>query len=100
MGGCVNKTDNVITLRLKENVFIPQSDNNLKLKKPLVKAISMDVLSQKIKKINHPFKKESNNISRIVNLPEIKNNENDINNFNSLREIVELFDCKYEKQKM
>ena len=100
MGGCVNKTNNVITMRLKEKMYYPQSDNHLNIKKPIVKAISMDVLSQKIKKINHPFKKESNNISKIVNMPEVKNNENDLNNINSLREIVELFDCKYEKQKM
>ena len=100
MGGCVNKTNNVITMRLKEKMYYPQSDNHLNIKKPIVKAISMDVLQKKIKKINHPFKKESNNISKIVNMPEVKNNENDLNNINSLREIVELFDCKYEKQKM
>ena len=100
MGGCINKTNNVITMRLDQKTYIQQCDPNLKMKKPLVKAISMDVHLHKLKKINHPFKKDSNDISKIVNMPEVKNNENDLNNINSLREIVELFDCKYEKQKM
>ena len=103
MGGCVNKTtNNVITMRINEQNLIQKSggDVNLKLKKPITKAISMDVHSQKFKKINLEFTTNSSDISKIVSMPDVKNNENDLNNFNSLREIVELFDCKYEKKMM
>ena len=100
MGGCVNKTNNVITMRIKEKTYIQQSGLYLKIKKPITKAVSMDVHSQKFKKMNHPFKLNLNDISKIVKMPDAKNNENDLNNLNSLREIVELFDCKYEKKKM
>ena len=100
MGGCVNKTNNVITMRINEKKYIIQSDSNKKIKKPIAKAISMDVHSQKFKKINIPFTANSNDISKIASMPDVKNNENDVNNLNSLKEIVELIDCKYEKKKM
>ena len=100
MGGCVNKTNQVITMRINPKKYIQKNESKLKLKKPITKAISMDVHSQKFKKISIPFNNNSNDISKIVNIPDVKNNENDVNNFNSLKEIVELFDCTYKKQKM
>ena len=100
MGGCVNKTNNIITMRIDVKKYTQKGGSNLKMKKPIAKAISMDVRSQKFKKINIPFTTNLNDISKIANMPDVKNNENDVNNFNSLKEIVELIDCKYEKQKM
>ena len=100
MGGCVNKTNNVITMRINEKKYSQKGGSNLKMKKHIAKAISIDVRSKKFKKINISFTSNSNDISKIANMPDVKNNENDVNNLNSLKEIVELIDCKYEKKKM
>ena len=55
--------------------------------------LSLDLNSKKFRKGSLPLETlYSNNISKILLVPEKRNKENDINNYNSIREILDLFD--------
>ena len=87
MGSCINKSNNIITLRINAQVHNTIFSPDSKSKKFLSTAVSsMDLNSYKLSKAKLPYPKlYPENISKIIHI----NNDNDIN---SLREICELFD--------
>ncbi len=91
MGSCINKSNNIISIRINEKTHTSNEQSSQKL-------ISTDAPSQRLnskKIIKTKFRFQnlySNDISKILIIPEMKdNNDNDINNLNSIREIMDLF---------
>ncbi len=85
MGSCINKSNNIITLRIDAQVHNTIFPSYSKSKKFTSTAVSsMDLNSYKFSKAKLP-KLYPENISKIIHI----NNDNDLN---SLREICELFD--------
>ena len=93
MGSCLNKSNNVINIRINEYSGIRNEKIHSHSKKYLSTAISSIDLNynknNEKKQLPYPSL-YFNNISKIIILPE-KNNE-DINKINSLREILELLE--------
>ena len=100
MGGCVHKGNEVITIRIKEQNQNPVEYSKNRNKKYMSTAISsLDNHSQKYNKNKIPFPSlYSNDISKILEIPELMNNDSNFNNFSSFREIIELFEYKKDKK--
>ena len=95
MGSCINKSTDIIAIRLNVKQNNSEEPSYTRKKNYLPMAISsLDNKSYKFKKNKSDFSPlYSNDISNILVIPEIRNNENNnINNLNSLREILELFE--------
>ena len=102
MGGCIHKRDEVITCIIKKQEQNSNESYKSKNKKYMSTAISsLDNHSKKYNKNKIPFPTlYSNDLSKILKIPDLRSNDNDINNLNSLREIIELLEYKYEEKKM
>ena len=96
MGSCINKSNDIINIRINERSEHSDYRNeklpiNSKSKKYVSTAVSsLEFNTNKYDKINPYPSLYSNDISKILILPEIINYEN--NKLNSIIEIVELFD--------
>ena len=98
MGVCINEKNNVITMRIneQENNYSESSYLKIKNKKPTAES-SNNFYSQK-NKVKLPLSTlYSKDISKLFNISDIKINNNDFTNFNSVREVLELFDFKINK---
>ena len=93
MGSCINKSNEIISIRINEKSHTTNEPTNIKSKKLLSgNASSLKLSSLKFRKNKLHFQTlYSNDISKILIIPEMINNDNDINNMNSIREIIELF---------
>lgn len=94
MGSCINKSNDIIAIRINEKPQSSIGPSYSKNKKFLSTAVSsLDINTQKLRKGSVPLETlYSNNISKILLIPEMRNKELDINNYNSIREILDLFD--------
>ena len=94
MGSCINKSNDIITIRINEKDQCSFGPSYSKNKKYMSTAVSsLDLNSKKFRKGSLPLENlYSNNISKILLIPEMRNKDNDINNYNSIREILDLFD--------
>ena len=89
MGGCINRGNDIITMRINDQQKDYYKQSNIGNNKH--KSMPSPVLDLNFKKVENGKTTKSlpklytNNISKILNF-----NENDINNSNSLREILEI----------
>ena len=93
MGSCVNKSNEIITMRINEKQQNINEPSYTKNKKYMSTAVSsLDYKSNKFNKKKVNFSTlDSNDISKIIIIPEVRNYENNINSHNSIRELLDLF---------
>ena len=94
MGSCINKSNDIITIRINEKIQGSNGPSYSKNKKFLSTRISLlDVNTKKLRKDSDALETlYSNNISKILIIPEMRNKDIDTNNYNSIRDILDLFD--------
>ena len=94
MGSCINKSNDIINIRInKHNKQSNCRNEKLPIDSKKFASTAVSSLESSIEKYDKSIPYPtlySNDISKILILPEIINYEN--NKLNSLREIVELFD--------
>ena len=93
MGSCINKSNDIITIRINEKIQGSNGSYSKNKKFLSTGAFLLDVNTRKLRKDSDALETlYSNNISKILIIPEMRNKDIDTNNYNSIRDILDFFD--------